>query len=308
MTATGHDRTVTHPAARRRVLRLAAAALLAVVAFVVAVTLTFPWGQLARLVARRAAVDAGLVIRFERSRLVRDGVLVTGLEVERATAVTAPDRPRLRIDRLVATPSLWGVLTGRRGMPWRARARLYGGTAEATVRGSRDAPHVDLRWTRIDLATLPLEDSGTAVRGVSSGQVAVSSETGEPTATTGTWQLQAHEVTASGLVAGRLILPAVGVTRLTSTGTWTGPRIDVTDLAATGSFGSLRLAGRIMLRHPTETSAIKAEMTFTPPTEPPPEVAVLLGLLLPPGGQDRPRSYNVTGTLAVPMVTPAQSR
>jgi type II secretion system protein N len=284
------------------------AALLAVIAFAAAVALTFPWGQLVRLLARRAAADAGLGIRFERAGIARRGLLVTGLEVECAACVSTAEGLRLEVDRLVATPSAWGLLTGRRGIPWRARARLYGGTADLTLGGGPESLEISLTFTDIDLARLPLARPGTIAQGIGTGEVVMTHAAQASPPTAGRWRLRAREIRASGLVAGRLPLPVVAIARLVSSGTWTGPRVEVTDLAAEGSFGDLRLAGRVLLREPTEASAINARMTYRPPERAPPEIAVLLGLLLPPGARESRQSYRLAGTLAAPMVTPAAGR
>jgi type II secretion system protein N len=281
---------------------------LAVIVFAAALALTFPWGQLLRLATRRAAAEAGLAVRFERVGLARQGLLVSGLEVECTACISTADSLRLHVEQLVATPSLWGVLTGRRGIPWRARANLYGGTADGTLGGSPESLEIDLTFADIDLAKLPLANPGTIVEGISSGEVVMTRAAEASVSTAGRWQLRAREIRASGLVAGRLPLPAVDIARLVSRGTWSGARIEVTDLVAEGSFGDVRLAGRILLRDPTDASAISASMTFTPPERPPAEIDVLLRMLLPPGTHKSPQSYHVAGTLAAPMVTPAAGR
>ena len=308
-----------HPAdrPRPRLLRIAIIGLVALAVFVIAVAVSLPWDKIAHLMIGRFAADAGWQIRFDYGRLVPAGVLLAGLEIEPRGPAAGRRRPPVRIDTLVATPSVRGLLTGRRGVPWRARAQLYGGRARGRLEGTPGTWHVDVEWDDIDLARLPLPPT-THLSGSSGGQVTISITESAPQTTlsaaendrarvTGSWTVRAHDLVASGLRGGNMLLPPVTVSQLASSGTWSDRRVEVSTLSAEGPLGTLDLRGRLMLREPTENSAINADLTYAAPHEPPADVAALLKLFLPPDAQ-QVRSYHVTGTLAAPSLTAAPPR
>jgi hypothetical protein len=170
-----------------------------------------------------------------------------------------------------------------------------------------------VRWTTIDLGTLPWPESSSQLEGQSEGEITVApNAANRPGAddasdeSTGAWTISARDVVARRLRAGNLLLPALAARELATAGTWVGRRLAVNTFTATGPLGGVEISGRVLLRDPIDGSALGLDLTYTPPRDPPADLAPIIDMLMGPGGRDTRRSYRVGGTLAAPSVTPAR--
>jgi type II secretion system protein N len=253
------------------------------------------------------ATSMGVEVRYRRSQLGLSGIALAGVQVDTAGhgPATTPSRT-LEVDHLLLRPSLWGVVTGRRGMPWTMMARLYDGSASATVDGRPEDWTIDLAWLAIDMSGVANLWGQVQLTGRSDGRVLLSGPGAEGKTTEGSWDILARKVTADGLRRGRLEFPPLDVPKLRTVGSWKRRRVVVRAFKATGSFGRISLSGRMMLREPAEKSALSMELTHVAPRQIPPDLAPLLRMLLPmPPAETHGASYRVSGTLGLPSVTVA---
>lgn len=275
---------------------------IALLAFAIVIVGRLPYDRFARLAIDRAAIAAGIEIRYASSVLGWRGVELSDVEVE-----IEPNRAAhphgaepIRVDRLTLRPSLWGLLRGHRGMPWTAQAHLDDGTAHGVLGGRPAAWHLRVKWTQVDLGQLPPPRPDGRITGVCNGWIEASTTAD---GTQGRWVISARQLTISGLRGGHLVLPTLEVSQADARGTWTGRRVTVEELDAEGSFGELHLAGRIMRRQPLEKSALNLQMTHVPPSNPPAELALFFKIFLP-GKTTGEQRYNLGGTLGLPTITP----
>jgi type II secretion system protein N len=276
---------------------------LALAAFVVALLPRLPVDPLLAPVVERLATDAGVRLRYQRSRLAWDGITLADLEVDVADAA-AGDRS-VRIDRLGLRPSLTGFLWRRSGAPWRVRASLYGGSATARLDRDGGRWRAEITWSAVDLGKLGL-DVARDLSGVSEGRLDAAAPGAPGAEGDGSWKLAVLDAVAKNLRAGQLVLPPIAIQRLDSTGTWQGRRLTIESMDAAGSFGSVSLAGRVVLRDPTEQSALNLTLTHRTPAVVPPDLAIVMRLLLPrsSAAAAEPTTYHVGGTLGLPTVGP----
>jgi len=290
---------------QRRLIAGLVVTVLALAAFTAALLPHLPIDPLLAPVVARLAAGAGVRFRYRTSRLAWDGIALTGLEVDVADAA-AGERP-VRIDRLGLRPSLMGFLWGRRGTPWRASARLYDGSA--TARLDRDAGRwrAQITWSAVDLGKLGV-DVDRGFSGMSDGRLHTAQPASAGGEGDGSWELAVLDAVAKDLRAGQLVLPPITIQRLDSSGTWQGRRLTIDSLDATGSFGSVSLAGRVVLRDPPEQSALNLTLTHRAPAVVPPDLAIALRLLLPQSGgaAAEPTTYHVGGTLGLPTIGPGR--
>jgi type II secretion system protein N len=286
---------------RRRTIYGLAAVVVAVAAFALALVPRIPLDPVLRPLLVEVAAEAGLDVRYDRSRLRWYGIALTDVEI--ATVGSLDPADALRVSRLDVRPSLRGVISGRRGAPWVGHAQLYGGSARLAL--DVQGPHwtADLEWAGIDLSRLPAPSVDVRVLGASDGRLSLSTPGGETPETTGTWNVSGHHLQAAGLRSGRMLLPPLDVTHLETEGSWEGRRLTVDRLAADGPFGELALSGRIMLREPIEKSALGLALVHRPAAQMPPDLALALRLLLPPGRAGEAQHYTLRGTLAAPTIT-----
>lgn len=294
------------PDGSRRSRRLyPVAAVLALIAFMTVIVFQLPYDRLTHLAIERASTAAGIRIRYARSALGWRGVILSDVELCLAPHPVPPgrDTQSIQVDRLALRPSLWGLLRGRNGVPWTARAQLYDGSARAIIDGSSAEWRLHAEWTEINLGRLPAWRPDGRITGVSDGRINASATAAN---THGGWAISARRLAVHGLRSGQLVLPPLEASRANTVGTWTGRRLMVEALDAQGAFGELHLAGRIMLRDPLEKSALSMRMTHVVPSQPPPELALFLKILLP-GAATGQGTYTIGGTLGLPSITPRPS-
>lgn len=300
-----HVATVTTDSPRRgRALAYAlAVGAAAVLAFVVALARFLPLDPFLQPVVDDLAARSGVVARYRHSSLVWRGISLEDLEIAGANT---PDAP-LVIDRLVAQPTLLGLLRGRGGLPWQLAADLLAGSATAQLYGQPPAWSANVDWRKLDLSRLPM---GTRPRitlsGVTDGNVKASGPGSTGGAGTGSWKISGGDISATGLRSGQLVLPPIALGHLESNGTWEGPRLTIESLRTEGPLGTASITGRIILRAPVEQSALSLRLTHSPPTTGSTDLSAMMRLLLPGGAAARgPRTYHVGGTLGLPAVRPA---
>jgi type II secretion system protein N len=249
--------------------------------------------------------STGVEMRYRRSQLRLCGLALANVQVDIAGRGPATTPPRtVEVDRLLLRPSLWGVVTGRRGVPWTMAAHLYGGSASATLDGGPEAWTIDLAWSAIDMSGVAKLWGQAQLAGRSDGRIRFSGPSTESETTEGSWDIVARKVTAEGLRRGRLVFPPLDVPKLRTVGSWKGRRVTVRAFKALGSFGRVSLSGRMMLREPAEKSALSMELKHVAPRKIPPDLAPLLQMLLPPG-TTQGASYKVSGTLGLPSFSVA---
>ncbi|HZP43563.1 MAG TPA: type II secretion system protein GspN [Candidatus Binatia bacterium] len=270
---------------RRTPLAVAAAALL----FVAFVAWLFPADDVARRVL--AGVPSP-VVTFERAAL-----RPRGIRLDRVAIAIPEASVTLHADRAWARPSVWSLVRGGGGLPWRIEAAICGGDVDATV-AADDAPAataVSIVFERAELASCPpLAIAGGALAGRAQGTARLRVVPGVAPEGEGTVEVRGatwrnpgdlpllgtlHAETASvrwRLQDGLLVLDGIALA---------GP-----ELSATGS-GEVRFAA------PIPESAVTLRLALTPG----PRETGFLQLVLPPAAGTR--SLTVAGRLGSPQVS-----
>jgi type II secretion system protein N len=246
--------------------------------------------------------SAGIDVRYEESRFGWGEIVLE--EVALGASDSARGTGDARLGVLTLQPSLWGLALGRSGTPWHAESELYGGTAQASLDGEPDDWTGTLTWKGINFAELQELMGNVGLSGSTTGRLdaADGSTGGGPLG--GSWDVSGENIMATGLKSGGLEFPPIRVDRIASVGNWAGRTATVSRLDAEGSPGTVELAGKIILRTPLEQSALRMQLTHIPPKSPTGDLAPLMKMLLPPGAANRPTTYRVGGTLAMPTLTP----
>ena len=249
--------------------------------------------------------SAGIDVWYEESRFGWGEIVLEQVELGASDSVRRPGGARL--DVLTLQPSFWGLALGRAGTPWHAESRLYGGSARASLDGEPDDWTGTLTWEGIDMAQLRELMGNVDLTGSTTGRLDATQGSPEDGPLDGSWDVSGDDIVATGLKSGRLEFPPIRLDRIRSVGKWTGRTVTVSTLDAEGSPGTIELAGKIVMRTPLDQSALKMQLTHTPPRSPTANLAPLMKMLLPPGAANQPTTYRVGGTLAMPTLTPIAS-
>lgn len=270
---------------RRGLVAAAGAALL----FATFLGWLFPTDDVAR---RLLAGLSGPVVTFEHSALRPRGIRLDGVTISIPEAALT-----LHADHAYARPSLWSLVRGGDGLPWRIDAAVCGGDVETTV-AAGPAPATTAVTIVFDGAELgscpPLAIAGGALAGRADGAARLLVVPGTPPEGDGSVQVRGaawrnpgdlpllgtlHAETASvrwRLHDGLLALEGIALT---------GP-----ELSASGS-------GEVRLAEPVPDSAVAIRLALTPG----PQETGFLQLMLPPSAGTK--NLTVAGRLASPQVS-----
>jgi type II secretion system protein N len=290
-----------------RVLYIVVALLVAGAAFAVAIVRHLSVDAYIQPALADLRTTTDVNIRYDSSRIGLTGIILSGVVVDTAPAEPAVKKAdEVRFDRVVLRPSVWGLVTGRRGLPLTVTPELDAGSATLTLDEQPETWAAVVEWTGIDAANAQQLWSGrTRLNGLSNGRVTVTGRHDGGGVAGGSWEIASQEMTIDGLRSGQLVFPRLSFSRFESSGSWEGRQATVTTLNTDGTLGRIELSGKVIMRTPFEKSALRMEMIHRPPPKLPPELAVMLKMMLPPGGVTRGGTYRVAGTIGGPALSPA---
>jgi type II secretion system protein N len=128
------------------------------VVFTAGVLATFPTQRLVDALLTR--LPAATTRRIEHIGSSRLGL--RGLTLENVTLRVHAGAPALALEEVSLRPSVLGLLVGRSGRPWQARATACGGTATVHLDRESRGDTIALQFDGLDLATclVPFEPTG----------------------------------------------------------------------------------------------------------------------------------------------------
>ena len=180
--------------------RTAAYAAFFVLAFVVALRLTFP----VEAVKERLILDAAAQgYQIKVNDLSPSGLL--GVRA-REMAVLASDGTRIPVEELRAGLRIWPTLRGHRALDF--DARLFDGRVTGSTDDTSTTQHYQVRITGIDLSRAGAlrQATGLDLAGILSGNVDVTLDVKDPAKSTGTIELQVKDAAIQG---GKLPVPGM---------------------------------------------------------------------------------------------------
>jgi len=214
--------------------RTAAYAAFSVLAFVVAMRLTFP----VEAVKERLMLDAAAQgFQVKVNDLSPSGLV--GVRAREMT-VTTSDGTRIPVDELRVGLRLWPILLGRRALDF--DARLFDGRVTGSTDDSKTAQHYLVRITGIDLSRAGAlrQATGLDLGGILSGNIDVTLDAKDAAKSTGSIEFQVKDAAIRGGkvpipgMEGGLTVPAVRLGAVAARGTVKNGRADFGTLEAKG--------------------------------------------------------------------------
>lgn len=276
------------------------------VAYVLCLYLTFPWGAVKQRVLQQASKQAGRTIsatKLEPSWLT--GVHAEGVEVE------MDEGEPLKLRTLDARASVLSFVTGGYGgTVW---APIAKGQLTSTFSGGGDVLDIDAKAEKVELALLPALKSATglALGGRLNLDADIKYGVKDPKTTSGLIELQASGLeTLKGGRAGNYPIPELELGNLD----WSIPiengKVIVRNQRIEGPSLELILDGEIVLNKPTPRSLLNLTVQFKPTPEfleAEPLIASLLRNIDRYKNKSGFYTYQISGTLKRPRTTPKRS-
>lgn len=198
---------------------------------------------------------------FEESHLLPGGVTLRKVTLARPAGPVV-----VSAERVDLWPSLFGLLTGARGHPWRFDADICGGTAKGTVALDGAATVTDVEFDEADLAACPvLELGGASLTGRGRGNVHLRLEPVAPAHGNGQLELRDVMWRGQGLLAIFRANTASGSWRLEER------RLTLASIDVRLPTLQFRGTGEVVLAEPLARSDLRLALTLTSadPSEPP---------------------------------------
>lgn len=255
-------------------MRTAARAGVALAVLVAALVLLFPTAAVVRRLVVRLTPPGLPPPAFAEAHLWPGGLRLSGVTLSRPEG-----RVVVTAEHVDLRPSLWGLVTGRRGHPWAVDAAVCGGSADGTITDEGAATVLDVEFRDADLAACPLlELGGAALTGRAAGSMHLRLDPSAPPH--GNGQLTLTDV----LWRGQGVLAIFRAN--SASGNWRLERQKLTLASLDVRLPALvvRGAGEVQLTEPLADSDLRLALTLTPADEGEPPRPVLIG-----GTLGRPR-------------------
>ena len=271
----------------------------AVLVFVLFLAESLPHDRIAAAVLASATSGAPIVVDFKDvAYAFPNGYRFQGVRI----APLAQPEVALQLTDLTVRTPLLGLLLGRPN-----RASLAGDAYEGTFQGEVEdaAPRIEavLHADSLDLgrALAAFLPPPATVSGRASFELTLAGDGRTTRSADGDLHLRASGVALGHLIVQGFAVPDLSFSDCDLTAQIRSGRVQVRELRASGPDVEVSASGDVLLREPVQTSILNLRLSIAPTGTSRPEIRILTGLLPRRGPGDQP-TYNLSGTLAAPVL------